>query len=208
MLTPVILTWEYPPRIIGELAHYVENLTADLNKAKIPVKVVTCHDQKYKYEKRSELLEIFWGSNPVETHISILTWCLTLNSEFERIISDIFYDKRGISLIMDVQDWHFVPAAVSLKRAHGLPFVFTLHSLEEQRAPGSTYALSSCIKGLESMGLQEADLVLAKTDQMKAIITKSYNIPNEKVIVLPIKGSNRTRNIVNAYKLIAASREV
>ncbi len=52
----------------------------------------------------------------------------------ERIVSDIYYEKPDTGYVLDVQDWHFVPAGVSLKRAHGLPFVFTLHSLEEQRS--------------------------------------------------------------------------
>lgn len=136
MLTPVILTWEYPPRVVGDMARYVESLTAELNRLRTHVKVVTCHDSAYNYEEKSGLLEVYWASNPVEPHISVLTWCLTLSSEIERIVSDIVYDGTASGYVLDVQDWHFVPAGVTLSRAHGLPFVFTLHSLEEQRSPG------------------------------------------------------------------------
>jgi 1,4-alpha-glucan branching enzyme len=203
MLTPVILTWEYPPRIVGDLAHYVESLTVELNKIKTPVRVVTCHDSLETYEKRNELLEIYWVSNPVSPHISVLTWCLTFNSEIERIVSDLFYEKDGATHLLDIQDWHFVPAGVSLKRAHGLPFVFTIHSLEDQRSPGSTYPMSSCIKGLETMGFLESDLIIAKTDLMRTMITESYNIPSEKVIVIPSTGPNWVKRTVEAYRKIA-----
>ena len=203
MLTPVILTWEYPPRIVGDLAHYVESLTAELNRVKTSVSVVTCGDSVEKYEKRSELLEIYWASNPVEPHISVLTWCLTLNSEIERIVSDILCEKSGTAHVMDIQDWHFIPAGVSLKRAHSIPFILTLHSLEEQRSPGSNYPLSSCIKGLETMGILESDLVLVKTDQMKTIITESYNVPGKKVIVVPTNEPNWVRRILTAYRVVA-----
>ncbi len=93
-INPVILTWEYPPRIIGDLAHHVGRLTQGLNKAKIPTSVVTCHNAPYSYERRSDLLELFWASNPVEPHISVITWCLTLNSEIERVVSDIYYGRN------------------------------------------------------------------------------------------------------------------
>ncbi len=165
MFTPVILTWEYPPNIVGDLSHYVEALATGLNNAKAPVRVVTCHDSGFLHEKKGELLDIYWASNPVKSQISVLTWCLSFNAEMERIVSDIYYEKPDTGYVLDVQDWHFVPAGVSLKRAHGLPFVFTLHSLEEQRSPGSTYALSSCIRGLEAMGILESDSSSLKTSR-------------------------------------------
>ena len=205
MLTPVILSWEYPPRIVGDLAYYVESLVEMLNKAKTPVRVVTCRDSIEKYEKHGDLLEIFWASNPVRPQISVLTWCLTLNSEIERIVSDIVYANIRTTLILDVQDWHFVPAGVSLKRAHRLPFIFTVHSLEEQRSPGSAFALNSCIKGIETMGLHESDLVLVKTSQMKAIITNGYEIPEEKVVVVPNTGPNWGGKILRVYREVARS---
>ena len=116
-IAPVLLTWEYPPRIIGDMAHYVELLVSGLNKAKIPTSVVTCHDSSYSYERRSDLLDLFWASNPVEPHISVITWCLTLNSEIERIVSDIYYGRGGEIDLLDVHDWHFVSAGINLKKA-------------------------------------------------------------------------------------------
>jgi len=203
MSNPIILTWEYPPRIIGDLAHHVENLTTGLSKAKIPVYVVTCHDAPYQHDKRSDLLDVYWTSNPVVPHISVITWCLSLNSEVERVISDIFYDKsRKIDLI-DIHDWHFIPASTSLKRALGIPFIFTIHSLESQRFPGSTSPLSSCIQGLESLGIAESDLVITKTDSMKNEITVNHGIPQDKVIVIPPTEPNWIRDTLKSYRRVA-----
>ena len=206
MLTPLIVSWEYPPRIVGDMAYYVESLTEELNRAKTSVSVVTCRDSTGKYERRSDLLEIYWASNPVDPHISVLTWCLTLNAEIERIVSDIIYDKKDATHVLDIQDWHFVPAGVSLKRAHGLPFILTVHSLEEQRSPGSSGALSSCIRGLETMGLIESDLVLVKTDRMKALITEGYEVQKDKIVVVSNNGPNWGRRILAVYREVAKGR--
>jgi hypothetical protein len=208
MLTPVILTWEYPPRVVGDLSHYVESLAAGLNEASLPVRVVTCHDSDYLHEIKTGLLEIFWASNPVKTHISVLTWCLSFNSEMERIVSDLVYDQPEVEYILDVQDWHFVPAATSLKKAHGLPFILTIHSLEEQRSPGSSYALSSCIRGLERMGLLESDLVIVKTDQTRKLIVDIYHVPEERVVVIPIEDPDWVSKVGDCYRLIARRRDV
>ena len=40
----IILSWEYPPRIIGHLADYVRELAVQLVKNKVEAYVVTYHD--------------------------------------------------------------------------------------------------------------------------------------------------------------------
>jgi glycosyltransferase involved in cell wall biosynthesis len=207
-LTPVILSWEYPPRIIGDMAHQVEHLTSGLNKANIPTMVVTCHNTPYMYEKRSSLLELFWASNPVEPQISVITWCLTLNSEIERIVADQYYDRRGIIDLLDVHEWHFVSAGTTLKRALGIPFIFTIHSLEDQRSPDTSSPLSSCIKGLERMGTKESDLVITKSDSMKKEIMKIHEIPENKIIVVPQTGENGIKEVIKSYRKITPNKRV
>ena len=207
-MTPVILSWEYPPRIIGDLAHHVGRLTQGLNKAKIPTSVVTCHNSPYLYERRSDLLELFWASNPVEPHISVITWCLTLNSEIERVVSDIYYGGNGEINLLDVHDWHFVSAATNLKRALGVPFIFTVHSLEDQRSLDPTSPLSSCIKGLERMGVNESELVITKSDSMKKEITVIHEIPQSKIVVASPTEQNWIKEIIKSYcKVIPNKRE-
>jgi len=205
-VTPIILTWEYPPRIIGDMAHHVDRLTKGLNKAKIQTSVVTCHDSPYSYERRSDLLELFWASNPVEPHISVITWCLTLNSEIERIVSDLYYSRNGEIDFLDVHDWHFVAAGINLKRALGIPFIFTVHSLEDQRSPKPTSPLSSCIRGLERMGANESDLVITKSDSMKEEIIKIHNIPQIKINVVPPTEKDWIKEIIKSYSKITTNK--
>ena len=205
-IAPVLLTWEYPLRIIGDMAHYVELLVSGLNKAKIPTSVVTCHDSPYSYERRSDLLDLFWASNPVEPHISVITWCLTLNSEIERIVSDIYYGRGGEIDLLDVHDWHFVSAGINLKKALGIPFIFTLHSIEDQRSLDSSSPLSSCIKGLENMGIHESELVITKSDSMKEEVIKIYKVPESKIIVIAPSEKDWIREIVKSYRKTAHNK--
>ena len=199
-ITPVILTWEYPPRIIGDLAFHLKRLTSGLNKFNIPTSVVTCHDSAYLYERRSDLLELFWASNPVEPHISVITWCLTLNSEIERIVSDLYYSRKGEIDLLDVHEWHFVSAGINLKRALGIPFIFTIHSLEDQRSPNPSSPLSSCIKGLEKIGSNESDLVITKSDSMKKEVIKIHEVPESKIIVVSPTQQVWIKEIIKSYR--------
>jgi len=205
-LNPVILSWEYPPRIVGDMAHQVEHLTSGLNKANIPTMIVTCHDSPYLYERRSSLLELFWASNPVVPQISVITWCLTLNSEIERIVADLYYSRSGRIDLLDVHEWHFISAGTNLKRALGIPFIFTIHSLEDQRSPDTSSPLSSCIKGLERMGAKESDLVITQSDSMKKEIMKIHEIPQFKIIVVPHTGRNWIKEIIQSYRKITPKK--
>src|SRR3972149_7199956 len=133
----VVFSWEYPPRVVGQLADYVKRLAEQLGRNGVEVYVVTYHDYLTGGHDDSEGVKSIRVTNPVRTHIGVLTWVLTLNQEVERVASNVYYDvNRQVNLI-DVYDWHFVPAAVTLKKAFGIPFVYSVESLEEHRTHGA-----------------------------------------------------------------------
>ena len=65
-------------------------------------------------------------SNPVRTHIGVLTWVLTLNQEVERAAANVYYEAAKQVDAIDAYDWHFIPAAVTMK--YGLGHTFCLFS--------------------------------------------------------------------------------
>jgi len=166
-LRVIIFTWEFPPRVVGQLSHYVNKLAIDLVKKSVDTYVITYHDSWIGYHQGADGVKVYRVSNPVKSQINILTWALNLNQEVERVAADIYYlAKREVDLI-DVCDWHSIPAAVSLKRGLGIPFVFSIDSLEDHRSHGSSAPLSLSIKGLELLGVDEAERVLVKSEWMK-----------------------------------------
>ena len=86
----------------------------------------------------------------------------------ERAAANIYYQagKKELDLI-DVYDWHFIPAAVTLKNALGIPFVYSVDSLEDHRSPGANAPLNMAIRGIEWLGFYEAAEVTAKSEWMQ-----------------------------------------
>ena len=41
----IVFSWEYPPRVVGQLSEYVKALTSELSEKKIDVNVVTYDDR-------------------------------------------------------------------------------------------------------------------------------------------------------------------
>jgi len=199
-LRVIIFTWEFPPRVVGQLSHYVNKLAIDLVEKNIDTYVVTYHDSWVGYHQGADGVKAYRVSNPVKPQINVLTWALNLNQEVERVAADIYYlVKREVDLI-DVHDWHFTPAAVSLKRALGIPFVFSIDSLEDHRSHGSNAPLSLSIKGLESLGADEAERVVAKSDWMKQEVKRIHKTPLEKIDIVSPHSPAWIDEILIAYR--------
>lgn len=193
----IIFSWEYPPRVVGKLAEHVSNLSTQLVKSKVETYVVTYHDTMTGVTEEGGV-KVIRVANPVQTHISLLTWVLTLNQEVERAAANVFYQTRHVDLI-DAHDWHFIPAAVTLKNALGIPFIYSVESLEDHRSPGADQPFNMAIRGIEWLGLYEAEEVTAKTDWMQAEINRIYRVPKEKIKVITPSVNSWVKNTIETY---------
>ena len=198
-----IFSWEYPPRIVGQLADYLKDLAVQLVKNKVGVFVVTYHDYMTGLHDDPEGVKIYRVNNPVRTHIGVLTWVLTLNQEVERAASNIYYDVTKQIDVIDVHDWHFIPAAVTLKKALHIPFVYSVESLEDHRSHGANSPFNMAIRSIEWLGTYEAGKLLAKSDWMKDEISRIYRAPVEKIKVISPNSARWMKDILEAYRDVA-----
>lgn len=195
----LIFSWEYPPRKIGQLAEYVELLSKKLVENRITTHVITYHDFLTGIVEEISGVKTVRVTNPVRSHISFLTWILTLNQEIERAAANIIYQQKKKIDLINVYDWHFIPAAVTLKSAFGIPILYSIESSEDQRSQKSNTPYNMAIKSIEWLGCYEADKISVKTKLMKNAITKSYDVPENKVEIL---GSNVSSNINGITKML------
>jgi glycosyltransferase involved in cell wall biosynthesis len=195
----MIFSWEFPPRIVGQLSYYVNRLAVELVKKGLDVYVVTYHNTWTGFEEGADGVKAYRISDPFQPHINILTWVLSLNQEVERVAADVYYSvKRQVDLI-DVHDWHFIPAAASLKRALRIPFAFSIDSLEDHRSHGSNAPLNLAIKTMESLGVDEAEGIIVKSDWMKSEMRRRYSAQLEKVQVVSPDSPKWIDEILTAY---------
>lgn len=86
----IILSWEYPPRIVGQLSDYAKTLATQLVKNQTKTYVITYHDYLAGEYDEPEGVKTIRVTNPVRTHIGVLTWVLTLNQEVERAAANVY----------------------------------------------------------------------------------------------------------------------
>jgi glycosyltransferase involved in cell wall biosynthesis len=202
MMRVIIFTWEYPPRIVGQLADYTSTLATQLVKNKVETYVVTYHPYLTGVAEEATGVKTVRVANPVRTHIGVLTWVLTLNQEVERAAANIYYQANKRIDLIDVYDWHFIPAAVMLRNALGVPFVYSVESLEDHRSHSANAPFNMAIKSIEWLGFYEAGKVSVKSEWMRDEIVRIYKVPPEKIqVVLPGTGS-WVSGILEMYKAV------
>jgi hypothetical protein len=196
----IIFTWEFPPRVVGQLAYYVNRLAAGLVKKNVDVWVVTYNTSWIGFHQGADGIKAYRISDRVQPQINVLTWMLSLNQEAERVAADIYYSVKHEVDLIDVHDWHFIPAAVTLKRALQIPFVFSVDSIEPHRSRDSGAPLSSSIGGIESLGISEAARTLVKSDWMKQQLKQYYGTSDGMVEVVSADTERWIDEILAAYQ--------
>ena len=203
----IIFSWEYPPRVVGYLSGYVSALSTQLASSRVDVNVVTFDDSATGQTQEPSGVKTLRVANPVRTHIGVLTWVLTLNQEIERTAANIYYDSQKQIDLIDVFDWHFIPAAVTLKNGLGIPFVFSVESLEDHRTPNAISSYNMAIKSVEWLGFYEAAKISVKSAWMKDEVVRIYKVPPEKITVISTDPGVWIKEVLKLYKSVAEENE-
>ena len=198
----IIFSWEYPPRMVGKLSEYVKALATQLATKKVDVNVVTYDDRLTGLDQEPTGVKTVRVSNPVHTHIGVLTWVLTLNQEIERAAANIYYQANKQIDLVDTYDWHFVPSAVTLKSGLGIPFVYSVESLEDHRSQALNTPYNMAIKSIEWLGFFEAEKISVKSEWMRDEVIRIYNVPKEKIIVISTESDSWLTDILQLYKSV------
>jgi|GEM_PF-114349 len=89
--------------------------------------------------------------------------------------------------IMHGHDWHPVTALDKIKASYGIPYVITLHSTEWGRC-GNNFSYDGIPREVahrEWLGGYESARVITTTQRMKDELMWLYQIPNEKMEIIP-----------------------
>ncbi len=178
----LILTWEFPPRIVGGVARHCFGLTQALAKSGHEVNVVTLEFPGAPAFEEIGKVKVYRVSIELG-HPNFLTWVLLFNH---------FMEKKGSLLcredkpdVIHAHDWLASPSAIALKHSINIPLVFTVHSTEKGRAQGLHNPDSFTIDGFEWWATYEASKVIVTTNAMKSEVGGFFNLPVEKIATIP-----------------------
>jgi len=177
-----MITWEFPPRIVGGIARHCLGLSQALVKENHEVHVFTLD---------------FPGAPPLEDmagvkvhrartemgHPNFLTWTFLFNHFIEKQVAassrDFDFD------VIHVHDWLTAEVGISTKHFLGKPLVSTVHSTEMGRAQDLHNPDSYTIDGIEWWMTYESKRAIVCSDAMKGEIHSHFHLPLEKIKKIP-----------------------
>ena len=181
----IMLTWEFPPRIIGGIAPHVYNLSVNLVKLGSNVHVVTCDfPNTPEYEVVEGVKVHRFDSYKLPTP-DFAAWIQLMNLNMQRAAAQIIKSEGGAEVILHAHDWLTAKAAVGLKHLNRLPLVTTMHATEYGRRGGVFTEYNQMIHGIEIWLGSESKRVICCSRFMAEQVNRVLGVPFEKIKVIP-----------------------
>lgn len=178
----LMLSWEYPPRIVGGISRVVHDLAQTMAGKGNEVHVVTCWEQgAQEFEKDKDVFVYRVHPTDIGTN-NFVDWVLQLNfsllEKAAEIAAKVDFD------IVHAHDWLVAFAAKTMKHAYKLPLISTIHATEHGRNHGLHNDLQRYISSVEWLLTYESWRVICNSEYMKNEIRHVFQLPEDKLAVI------------------------
>lgn len=182
----IMLSWEYPPRIVGGISPHVKDLSHDLAKLGVEVHVVTkATPQAPDEETEPNGVHVHRVHLAQEPH-NFVHEIQLLNQATDLRVRQLLEDWRpgGEPTIFHAHDWLSLDSARELKYEYQLPVIATVHATEWGRNGGIHTGLSKYIHEQEYWLTYEAWRTIVCSDFMKDEVHRYFSMPFDKTDVI------------------------
>ncbi len=180
----LMLTWEYPPRVVGGIARVVHDLSHKLIKDGHDVTVVTYRDGETPYYENDKGVNVYRVDNYMIKSNSFIDWIMQLNFNMIAKASELIAKGEKFDVI-HAHDWLVANAAKTLKHAYDIPVVSTIHATESGRNSGIHDENQRYINDTEWMLTYESTEVIVNSNYMKGHVQGLFGLPFDKIDVIP-----------------------
>jgi glycosyltransferase involved in cell wall biosynthesis len=202
----LMLSWEYPPHVVGGLGAHVAELVPALARMGVEIHLVTPRWKGGDLEETVTGEKMATKRAPKPLRISLATSsCATVyRSQIPRhLTNDFFVDAQETNVnlekqaellwrklggfdLIHVHDWLAGFAGVNLKRVHKTPLLATIHATERGRGRGSLGGeTSQAINNTEWWLTYEAWRVICTSQFMASEAKNYFQTPPDKIDIIP-----------------------
>jgi glycogen(starch) synthase len=184
----MMLSWEYPPVVVGGLGRHVHALATSLAAEGHDVTVVTRHAPGAPVEEDAEGVHIVRApEDPPLFQLAtptLLAWTMAFNHTLTRAALRAAENREFD--VVHAHDWLVTHTGVTLAEHMDRPLVATIHATEAGRHQGwLPDDLNRSIHSVEWWLGHEASRVLVCSSYMKWEVTRLLELPRAKVDVIP-----------------------
>ncbi len=177
----LVLSWEFPPRLVGGIARHVSELYPELVKLGHEIHLITpsC-DNAPMYE----VIEgMYVHRIPVDPGNDFFHWVVNMNESMGSHGGKLMSEDESFDLI-HAHDWLVGDAAIALKHIFKVPLIATIHATEWGRNNGIHNPIQQYVKGKEELLVYNAWQVIVCTQYMQREVKWILNTPWNKINVI------------------------
>lgn len=180
----LMLTWEYPPRIVGGIARVVHDLSHKLVKNGHDVTVVTYKEGDTLEFENDKGVKVYRVENYMIRPNNFTDWIMQLNFTLTAKATQIINEQGKFDCI-HAHDWLVTYSAKTLKDSFHIPIVSTIHATEAGRNSGIHDDVQRYINDTEWLLTFESTEVIVNSNYMKCELQRLFGLPFEKINVIP-----------------------
>jgi glycosyltransferase involved in cell wall biosynthesis len=184
-LTVLMLTWEFPPRIIGGISPHVYHLSRNLARNGSKVYVMTCDFPGAPEHEVVDGVEVFRIDSYKNPSPDFATWVYLMNVNMQKEAAKLVNNLEGKVDIFHAHDWLVATAGIGLKHVFRKPLFATIHSTEIGRRNGIRLDYEKMIHETERWLTYEAWKVICCSDYMVSHVQWAFGLPKDKLIMIP-----------------------
>ena len=208
----LILSWEYPPRIVGGLGRHVHRISTALAEAGHEVHVVTRDHPDAPHEETVEGVHIVRAGEypPMISFDQLVPWVLQFNIAVQEAATKLLLETEVD--VVHAHDWLVAYAAAAVKNCFDLPLVSTVHATEYGRHQGYLPGpMNKLIHQVEWWLTYEARRVITCSEYMRDQVHEIFQLPSAKQDVIPngvdVHEFDRPADVEEFRARIASGRE-
>lgn len=195
----LMLSWEYPPKVVGGLGNHVYNLARALVKLGNEVHVITCDESGAKVE------EVEYGVHihrvfPINIESEdFIKWTMHLNFAMLEVGIKLINSTKKFDII-HAHDWLVGYCAKVLKEAYKIPLIATIHATESGRNNGIRSEMQRYINDAEIYLTIESRKIIVCSNYMKLHVSEVLGTELGKIKVIPNGIHNYDNNLQEDLK--------
>ncbi|MEM2320059.1 MAG: glycosyltransferase family 4 protein [Candidatus Bathyarchaeia archaeon] len=183
-LKVMMLTWEFPPRVIGGISPHIYYLSRKLARENVEVHVVTCDFPGAPQKESLDGVDVYRIDSYRNPSPDFASWVYLMNMNMQKEAAAIVNSLGGVD-IFHAHDWLVATAGIGLKHIFRRPLIATIHSTEIGRRNGLHSDYEKMIHETEAWLTYEAWRVICCSNYMLSHVKWAFGLPEDKLIMIP-----------------------
>ncbi|MGF3521744.1 MAG: glycosyltransferase family 4 protein [Candidatus Bathyarchaeia archaeon] len=184
-LNVMMLSWEFPPRVIGGISPHMYFLSKSLAKNGVKVHVVTCDFPGAPAHEVIDGVEVHRIDSYKNPSPDFATWVYLMNLNMQKEAAAIVARLPEKIDVFHAHDWLVATASIGLKHVFRKPLLATMHSTEVGRRDGLHTNTERMIHETEGWLTYEAWRVICCSDYMVQHVKWAFGLPMDKLVMVP-----------------------